>query len=190
MVLLYCLLISESQKLELLARTPADLAEYNRCKIIYKEKYGGTLQYILRKKLKWLPDVDDPSYLQDDLSSKLEPASTIFLGDKHDVQILYNDFSYAVEEGIYHVVVWSKTPSPKAADGYISDAAKESIEHYVVETFIKKLGMRKDDILWFRNTTALQSIRALEHFHVLLKTPPIDKLNQLIGTAGYLEDIK
>lgn len=180
----------ESQRLELLARTPSDLAEYNRCKTVYKEKYGGTLQYVLRKKLGWIPDVDDPSYFQDDLSTKLKPVSNTFLGDKHDVRILYNDFSYAVEDGIDHVVVWSKTPSPKADDGYISNAAKALIEHYVVETFIKELGMKKEDILWFRNTTALQSIRALEHFHVLLRNPPVEKLNQLIGTAGYLENAK
>lgn len=39
----------------------------------------------------------------------------------------------------------------------------------------------KDDVLWFRNWTSLQSVRAIEHVHILVRDAPKDLIESLTG---------
>jgi hypothetical protein len=151
------------------------LKYYLQCKRRFEVEYGGVLPYIIKERLQWKPAKD----------GTIQPIDPDFLGNKLDIKILCNDFPYGVEEGIIHVVVWSKAKIPIASpDGDITDESRQQIDVYIKKTFEEYLGLSRDDILWFKNWAALQSVRALDHFHVLLNRPSKEKLDKLIGTPG------
>lgn len=128
------------------------------------------MEYILVDKLKWTSSMDKrPVAFSEEL-----------FGDSRDVRILLNDFPYAMEKGLVHVVVWSRAKIPKMnQDGDITEEAREKLGAFVHEKFVRGLGMAEDDVLWFKNWAALQSIPLVEHFHVLLKEPDMERLKEL-----------
>lgn len=66
-------------------------------------------------------------------------------------------------------MVWSKTPIPTdPGSGDVTDESRRIIREFVDRTFVKRLG---DDerVVWFKNWVQLQSVRALEHVHVLVR---------------------
>lgn len=132
--------------------------------------------------------------------SKTIGSRKLFEDVDKDVCILWNDFPYAFEKGIFHVVVWLRTPIPIEAvepsengtseykgihaTTQLTKKSKALVDMYVKVNFTDNLGMKPEDVLWFKNWAALQSIPAMEHFHVLLYNPPMDKLEKLYGTGG------
>ena len=65
-------------------------------------------------------------------------------------------------------------------------AAKELIESFVDRTFKQPLARgvtSTDRVLWFKNWTALQSVRTLEHFHVMVRDA--DKSLLTLWTEGH-----
>lgn len=93
--------------------------------------------------------------------------------DPTDYKILFNDWPYGTTPDITHLVVWLKTPfRVYPRDGSLTPESREDIERFVHETFVRrleKLGGADDRVLWFKNTTDLQSVRALEHFHLFVR---------------------
>ena len=49
--------------------------------------------------------------------------------------------------------------------------SRAEIEGFVRETFVRVCG--EENVVWFRNWGELKSVRAIEHFHVLLFEPPV-----------------
>lgn len=184
--------IIDSNHLEQLKRRPHDLRNYLRWKH-YIEKTrmrGGVLEFMVSERLLW---VDEEHSSESELKV-LGPVNKRFLGDvKQDVKILKNDFPYAMQPGIVHVVVWTKTAIPiDSSTGDLTPESKSLIQKYVDATFsvlFKDLAEAKANTLWFKNWAALQSIPALSHFHVLLNHPNIEKLQKLYGTGGVQIDI-
>jgi len=70
-----------------------------------------------------------------------------------------------------HLVVWTKFsfPSDPLTDDLLP-ASRAEIEDFVSDTFSRVCG--EDNVVWFRNWGDLKSVRAIEHFHVLLFDPP------------------
>lgn len=166
--------IVHNNQLSRLSRKPSDLLYYLQCKQRYQEEYGGVLPFIIKERLQW-----------DAVDGEIIPSNETFLGDKSDIKILYNDFPYGLEDKIVHVVVWSKAKIPnQPPKGDLTPESRKQINDYVVATFQNHLSMPAENILWFKNWAALQSVRAIDHFHVLLRNPPADKLQALIGTSG------
>lgn len=101
-----------------------------------------------------------------------------------------NDFPYGFEEGIIHIVVWTKISVPKLDSGLadITPEARQTIQHFVDSTFKEALSMDSSDILWFKNWAALMSIRDLDHFHVLLNKPPVD--DRLLNILSEDDNVK
>jgi hypothetical protein len=121
-----------------------------------KAKYGTMTAYLLEHRLPW----GSPPFRYN---------SAIPFSDSSDYQILLNDWPYGLTKDITHIVVWSKTPIP--VDEKTGDVTKESrniIEEFIVRTFGQRLGSR-ERVVWFKNWVQLQSVRALEHVHVLVK---------------------
>ena len=59
-----------------------------------------------------------------------------------------------------------------------------SIDKFVDQTFREPLaltGASENRVLWFKNWTTLQSVRALEHFHVMVKDVDEKLLRQWTG---------
>jgi len=95
-----------------------------------------------------------------------------------DYRILRNDWPYRWETGITHICVWLKNRLPvDEATGKVSHKGRQMIDGFVIKTFVKSLGMGgAEKVLWFKNWTALQSVSALEHFHVLVKDVPASQV--------------
>ncbi|KAL2820882.1 hypothetical protein BDW59DRAFT_150456 [Aspergillus cavernicola] len=171
--------------LGILKRKPSDLIRYLQWSKETKAAYGTIINYICQRRLGWqLPTETDTT------ANGGRPFNNpIPFADPADYKILRNDWPYGLVEGISHLVVWSRTPIPvKDADGVITEESHALIEDFVQRTFVERLageGERfpdpKSHVLWFKNYTALQSVRGLEHVHVLLREVPDRLLYEWTG---------
>jgi hypothetical protein len=157
-------LISTNQ-LDELKRWPSALKAYLAWTAHVKENYGSVMAYLLQQRLLWEPREDETGALSFDVRSATPFA------DPGDYQILRNDWSYAFEPGIRHVVVWLKQRLPVDAEGALDDEGRRLVTKFVNEEFRQRAGEVKEGrkIIWFKNTTNLQSVRSLEHVHVLVR---------------------
>ena len=107
------------------------------------------------------------------------------LQDPIDYKILINDWPYGMPSNIKHLIIWSKTPFETDDDiGDLTPSARRSVDEFVTRTFTDRLENDKEDrVLWFKNWVALQSVRSLQHVHVLLKDPPEELLQEWLGSA-------
>lgn len=123
-----------------------------------KEAYGSMTSYILRKRLP-----------QSWVGPPFAPASTVPLQDSSDYRVLLNDWPYGLESDITHLVVWSRTLIPvDEVRGDVTADSRALIDGFVKSHFADELG-GDDRVLWFKNWVSLQSVRSLEHFHVLVR---------------------
>lgn len=111
------------------------------------------------------------------------PESTTPLAAESDYKILLNDWPYALAPGITHVIVWTRTRIPADDDkGDLLPESRRQIEEFVKKRFVDDLGEGgAERVLWFKNWVALQSVRALEHFHVLVRDVDDDMLERWAG---------
>lgn len=104
-------------------------------------------------------------------SAPFTPKSNIAFQDPSDYSVLLNHWPYALKPGIVHIVVWTRTPL--AVDDEKGDLIPESrklVEDFVARFFVQRLGEKgSEKVLWFKNWVALQSVRALDHIHVLVR---------------------
>lgn len=166
-------LISTNQ-LEELKRWPSALKAYLAWTAHVKGKYGSVMTYLLEQRLFWDPVEDETGALRFDV------RNVIPFADSEDFRILGNDWGYAFDSGIRHIVVWLKQRLPVDEEGALSQKGKEIVEDFVRREFREKSREREEGskIIWFKNTTNLQSVRSLEHFHVLVKDVDADVLEQ------------
>jgi hypothetical protein len=125
--------------------------------------------------------------------------------DSSDYKILRNDWPYGLSPGITHICVWVKPPIPtKDVDGDVTDESRALIEDFVRRTFVYRLAEEKtkghlpgetatttdaikwaqDRVLWFKNWAALQSVRSLEHIHVLVRDVPDSLITEWTGDVA------
>lgn len=104
-------------------------------------------------------------------SPPFTPASSVPFHDKSDYSILINDWPYGLTADIAHIVVWSRTivdTDPQTGDMTLE--SREVVSDFVKRVFVDKLGPEGEaKVLWFKNWAALQSVRTLEHIHVMVK---------------------
>jgi hypothetical protein len=96
-------------------------------------QYGSIETYLLKTKLHFKP-IEDPS--------------------TPPVIILPNDFPYAVEPSIQHILLWSQLPLSRS---YIED---------ILET---NFGSQCYEWVYWVNPPEIQSVRKLPHVHVFLR---------------------
>lgn len=153
-----------------------------------KSSYGSITNYICQRRLKWwTPDLASPLTQKPETLTlpEIPYRNATPFADPSDYRVLRNDWPYGVTPDITHIVVWSKTPiATKPENGDVTDESRAIIESFVDRTFVQRLQkvagfehtdkdvIRKENVLWFKNWTALQSVRSLEHFHVLLRGVP------------------
>lgn len=157
--------------MQILSRKPSDSARYIAWTKEINAAHGNITNYLCKERLRWNP-----------LPSRTPSTGPIFayknhvpFADPDDFKILRNDWPYGLESDITHLVVWLKNRF--ATDSATGDVTAESrciIEDFVRETFARQLGC--DDgagsVMWFKNWTALQSIRGIDHIHVLIRNMP------------------
>ena len=97
-----------------------------------------------------------------------------------DYRVLVNDWPYGMSDNMRHIVVWTRTTI--ATDDNVGDMTPESrqvVTDFVKRYFIDKLGPGgEDNVLYFKNWVALQSVRALEHIHVIVRDVPQEILDE------------
>lgn len=182
-------------------RRPSDLRRYITWTTAIKAEYGSITNFVCQKRLRWQPDLipnnslsngtgtttdtENPTPTSDHKPTFSYRNPTPF-ADPSDYKILRNDWPYGVEPGISHLVIWLRTPIEVTEGGYMTDASRELIQRYVDATFVERLEKEgfKDaaaKVLWFKNWTGLQSVRTLEHVHILLKDVPEKLLFEWTG---------
>jgi hypothetical protein len=166
-----------THRLDLLTRVPSDLRRYIHWTIGIKAAYGTIPNYILQRRLRWTaldPTTSPPTFLVQNPSNPLANAA--------DYTILPNDWPYGLAPGIAHLVVWLKGRLPvEPVEGRLTPAGTALVEAFVERVFaarLRRAGVlgpaepRGARVTWFKNWNALQSVRALEHVHVLVRDVP------------------
>lgn len=125
---------------------------------------------------------------------RFQHYSEIPFQDERDYAVLVNDWPYGFVEGIRHLVVWSKTPiatEDVQRGGDLTEESRRVIEGFVERVFVRGLeeeeegdggggggdggkegegkDSARDRVLWFKNWVGLQSVRGVDHVHVLVK---------------------
>ncbi|EHK17034.1 uncharacterized protein TRIVIDRAFT_82848 [Trichoderma virens Gv29-8] len=164
--------IIDTNDLGVLKRKPSDLRRYIAWTAETKAKYGTITEFILQNRLPkaWgLPP--------------FTPESQVPFTAASDYKVLLNDWPYGLAPGITHIVVWSRTPIPTDPEsGDLTAESRARVEKFVNDYFIRKLGLGgEQQVLWFKNWVALQSVRTLEHFHVLVRDVDDDMLERWTG---------
>jgi hypothetical protein len=183
---------SETRALDELKRRPANRIRYKAWAREIRSDYGTVPNYVSIERLGWGPLAGCTAPASSTApSSGLAPREETLLADPSDYKLLWNDWPYgSIAPGIVHLVLWSKVPFEADRVTGILDSpsqaiVKDFIEREIVQRLVRTEGVSADDarsrILWFKNGESLQSIRALEHIHILLKDAPQTVLVELTG---------
>ncbi|KUL85995.1 hypothetical protein ZTR_06547 [Talaromyces verruculosus] len=170
--------------LAIFRRKPSDLRRYIAWTNDIKSTYGSITKYICLKRLRWWTP-DSSVNLMETPIPEIPYKNVVPFADSSDFKILRNDWPYGITPDVTHIVVWSKTPiATKPENGDVTDESRAMIEGFVDRTFVQRLQkdpafegvqkevIREEHVLWFKNWAALQSVRSLEHFHVLVRGIP------------------
>ncbi|CDK28074.1 unnamed protein product [Kuraishia capsulata CBS 1993] len=168
-----------------LYRSPESLEKYRRRKQQLAEANVSVHYNLLVNQLHWA----EPSPGGELKGVKLDVKATDprLFANEDDILILENEFPYNFEKGMKHLVVWTKNfiePDPHSALGDISPETRSIIGLYVKKTFVDWLGYPQENILWFRNWSALQSVKSIAHIHVVIKDFDESDLEKIVGTGG------
>lgn len=164
--------IIETNTLEQLKRLPSDLRRYLAWSHNIKRTYGSITAYVIQERLHWKPLTSTPP--------TFSHHSPVPFSDPRDYVVLLNDWPYGFEPGITHLLVWSKTPIATDQErGDVTEASRKIIEDFVERYFVEELvgaGQSRKDakerVLWFKNWVSLQSVRGVDHVHILVRDAP------------------
>ncbi|KAL9599270.1 MAG: hypothetical protein Q9219_003972 [cf. Caloplaca sp. 3 TL-2023] len=165
--------IVATNDLKSLRRWPSDLRRYLYWTKQTKRTYGTITNFLCRERLHWTPlPTSDPNF-----EPTFRVTNPIPFADARDYKILYNDWPYGLAPGISHLIVWLKTRFAVSPDcGDLLPEARKSVERFVDKIF--RNGVEKEEggkgseaveVMWFRNWTGLQSVRGIDHIHILVR---------------------
>lgn len=164
---------SAANELSLLGRRPSDVRTYHTWIKETQSVYGSVTNFICQERLHWTP-LSLP--LQLEYGSLFAYNDPIPFNNSEDYKILRNDWPYGLAPGITHLVVWLKTPMPvKEETGDLTGTSRALVQDYVDRVFVHRLSAYVDAserVVWFKNWTRLQSVRGLEHVHVMVRDVP------------------
>ncbi|KAL9044635.1 MAG: hypothetical protein Q9214_002241 [Letrouitia sp. 1 TL-2023] len=166
--------IVETNRLDVIRRKPSERIVYKAwCKNIIAT-YGSITKYMCVERLRWGPLPESSA----ESGPAFDYQSPTPFADTRDFNILRNDWPYgSFAPDITHLIVWSKPRIEiDPQNGLVTPESRQLVDAFVERTFVKRL--EQDDplagkrVLWFKNWGALQSVRGLEHIHVLVKDAP------------------
>jgi hypothetical protein len=164
--------IVRTNRIDHFQRTPLELRRYIKYCYDLKAEYGSVLRFIQEKRLGW--------------ETTTASGDTPFT-NPDDYKILFNDWPYAIEPDVSHLVVWTKfaiKDNPETGD--MTEQSRGMVEEFVRRTFCDENkngvnGILRDQVIWFKNWRGLKSVEALEHFHVMLFRAPKEFLAKITG---------
>ncbi|KAI0013744.1 hypothetical protein F4779DRAFT_563015 [Xylariaceae sp. FL0662B] len=161
--------IIDENNLSVLKRKPSDLRRYMKWTAEIKAEYGSMTNYLMKHRL---PQAWG--------APPFTPASDIPFDEPSDYRVLVNDWPYGMTPDMVHIVVWSRTiikTDPNT--GEVTPESRRIVANFVKRFFVDKLGPEGEDkVLWFKNMVELQSVRALEHIHVIVRGVEKDVLDE------------
>lgn len=176
--------IIATNALEQLKRLPSDLKRYLAWSHDIKTRYGSITSFVIQERLGWKPL---PKPTEESGPPRFEYHSAVPFADPRDFAVLKNDWPYGLAPGITHLLVWTKTPvAVDAEKGDVTPESRRLIVEFVERHFVADLeaqegGGRRDGgesgsgwerVLWFKNWVSLQSVRGVDHVHVLVRDVP------------------
>lgn len=155
----------------LLRRSPHDLRNYILWYSGVEKQYGSIGEFVRRERLKW----EHPIVARD---------ATLF-NHPDDIKIIRNDWPYGLAEGITHLVIWSKVSIPIDPDTSLPTAeATATIATFLRRVFDKWLGADYgNNVLWFKQKAEWQSVKSLDHIHVMVRGLAESEIDALTGTT-------
>ncbi|KAF2673949.1 hypothetical protein BT63DRAFT_397835 [Microthyrium microscopicum] len=161
-----------------LTRQPSQLRAYMAWSSQVREEYGSTTNFLLQKRLRWTPltSVDEDPALRFAMKNPVPFAA------RSDYRILLNDWPYGNEPGITHICVWLKTPLPvDSVKGALTAEGTAMVNAFIKNEIEQPLKVEdQDKVLWFKNYTSLQSIRTIDHVHVLIRGLDLSKIDKIL----------
>lgn len=167
-----------TNRLEKLKRLPSNLHKYLRWSFATKKAYGSITNFVVKERLFWTPT--DPSIPVS--ATSFSHHSAVPFQDPRDYAILLNDWPYGFVPGLTHLLIWSRTPIAvdMSRDGDVTPESKVLIEDFVEAMFVRRLAERKGvevdearkPVIWFKNWVGLQSVRGVDHVHVIVRDAP------------------
>jgi hypothetical protein len=143
--------------------------------------------FVLKERLYWQPLPTSTS----ETGPLFDTDSDVPFGSAKDFTILYNDWPYGMSPGITHLVIWLKTRvAVEGKEGYLTAQSRDLIDGFVKRTFVDRVqnDARADDkVMWFKNWVGLQSVRGVEHVHVLVRSVPQSILDEWTAPSGLHE---
>ncbi|MCJ1388270.1 hypothetical protein MMC18_001115 [Xylographa bjoerkii] len=163
-----------------LQRKPSEVMKYFSWIEEINTVYGSATNYLCRERLQWEPLPASTT----NASPSFHCKSTMLFSDPEDYRILRNDWPYGVTPDITHLVVWVKSRIPTEGEtGDLTVESRHAVENFIQKTFVERIGASNatDYVLWFKNWSALQSVRGIDHVHVLVRNVPDSLLTEWTG---------
>ncbi|KAK0657174.1 hypothetical protein B0T16DRAFT_385763 [Cercophora newfieldiana] len=146
-----------SNCINLFQRAPSELRKYLAFTWKLRQEYGSVLNFIFTQRLHWEQPV-------------VPKGAPFECGE--DLKVLWNDWPYGIDERIVHLVVWTKFElEENEKTGDLTEEARKMIDGWVKEAFQE---VEEDNVIWFKNWMSLKSVKAVEHFHVMLFDPDLE----------------
>ncbi|KAE8353683.1 hypothetical protein BDV28DRAFT_156842 [Aspergillus coremiiformis] len=160
-----------------LKRTPGDLRNYILWTREIQAAFGSATNFVVQNRLHWKPEANNAEI-------RFPCRHSTPFADQSDYRILRNDWPYGMSPGMVHLVIWLKMSIPLNEDGDPTAESRRRIEEFLERTFAMHMSERPyagDNIQWFKNRVKWQSVRALEHIHVILRGADDGFVTKLTG---------
>lgn len=119
---------------------------------------------MIAERLRWIPLRRDEAPLQ------FAFESSVPFQDHRDYAVLLNDWPYGVDHGIVHLIAWTKVPIPVSAEsGDLAEESRRLVHDFVERFFVRHVEGGWGQVLWFKNWSGLQSVRGVDHVHILVR---------------------
>lgn len=78
-------------------------------------------------------------------------------------------------------MIWLKVRLPiDDVRGDLTKEGRKMVDEFVGRNARDRLWLREDEVMWFKNWVGLQSVRGVEHVHVLVKDAEKEILDEIL----------
>ncbi|KAL5614685.1 hypothetical protein BROUX41_004781 [Berkeleyomyces rouxiae] len=160
-----CKKIVAANDLEAFRRSPLALRRYRQAMYRLATEHGSVAAFLANTRIGWG-------------QGPLHPRGQVPFEEPDDYKIVYNDWPYGIDTRIVHLVVWTKFPLCEDPEtGRLTEVAAKQIDEFVGRTFCTHVPAK--NVIWFKNWSAIKSVQALEHLHIMMFEPDADFIRDI-----------
>ncbi|KAF3802350.1 hypothetical protein GCG54_00003811 [Colletotrichum gloeosporioides] len=152
-----------------LRRAPQEQRRYILWLAEIANNHGSSLSFVCSERLHW--------------PQPIVARSALLFAHAEDWKIIWNDWPYHMADGIMHLVLWTKSKIPLDAETGLPTADAAGLIHNLIDYALgKPLGCyMNENILWFKQKAAWQSVKALDHIHIMMRNVQQNQVEKVIG---------